>query len=141
MLAAHQSKPLRGATILIVEDEAIVALDLALTVEDEGGAVAGPLHRLEQALAFDALETVDAAILDVDIADCEVFTFARRLRDEAVPIVFHTGRPDVGHLSAEFPSARVVRKPASPPQIVGALSRALAGPSERSPKMAQAAAR
>jgi CheY-like chemotaxis protein len=117
-------RALLGTTVLIVEDEAILALDLALTVGDEGGAVEGPLHRLDDALALTDLE-VDAAILDVDLGGKEVFAFADRLREKRVPIVFHTGRSDLAHLANAYPEAGIVKKPCSTTQIVRALTQAI----------------
>ena len=46
--------------ILIVEDDVLIAMDLALIVEEAGGAVIGPFHSVEAALA--AMTTAPAEI-------------------------------------------------------------------------------
>jgi DNA-binding response OmpR family regulator len=134
-----ETEPLRGTHILVVEDESILALDLALLIEDEGASVAGPLFRLEQAMAFDDLRKLDAALLDVDLAGREVFPLADRLRESNVPIVFHTARTDVSRLRASYPEARIVRKPSAAQQILRALARAVSAidaPEMRTPQAA-----
>jgi DNA-binding response OmpR family regulator len=126
MISVAGAQPLSGANILIVEDEAILALDLASTIRDEGASVKGPLHRLDQAMAYDDLDEVDAAILDVDIDGAEVFAFADRLKACRIPIVFHTGRIDLSDLRAEYPEARIVRKPSTAVRIVMTVASAIA---------------
>lgn len=116
---------LRGSKILIVEDEAILALDLSLTIEDHGGSVVGPLHRLAQAINCPQLYDVDLAILDVDIRGEEVFPLADKLAAAGVSIVFHTGRTDVAQLSAAYPAASILRKPCAEMRLVDALCSAI----------------
>ena len=125
MSPAQSIRPLDGAHILVVEDEAILALDLAFIIESSGGCVAGPMSRLDQAMRYDDIQRLDAAIIDVDIAGTEVFPLADRLDEANVPIVFHTGRMDIGTLTARYPEARVVRKPSGETQLVGALCHAV----------------
>ncbi|MBM9594441.1 response regulator [Roseitranquillus sediminis] len=105
---------------MIVEDEAILALDLAMTVEAAGAIVAGPLHRLDIAMRAEALHELDAAILDVDIQGAEVFPFADRLNEAGVPIVFHTGRTDVQRF-AETYHATICRKPCVSDRLIDVL--------------------
>lgn len=125
MTQTTHAGPLSGTSILVLEDEAILALDLALTIEDEGATVEGPLHRLDQTMAFDDLGRLDAAILDVDICGTEVFAFADRLRAENVPIIFHTGRSELTRLRIRYPEAQIVRKPSPSRQVVTMLRQAV----------------
>ena len=111
---------LRGKKVMIVEDEAILALDLMMTVEETGATVAGPVHRLDVAMKAESLDELDAAILDVDVAGEEVFPFADRLRAAGVPMVFHTGRSDIGRLIG-YDRAVVCRKPCLAGDLVEAL--------------------
>ncbi len=124
-LPDYEVRPLIGARILVIEDEAILALDLALTIADVGAAVEGPIHRMDQAMSLSDLQTLDAAVLDVDINGTEVFPFADRLWSTGVPLVFHTGRTDITHLRANYPGSEIVRKPSPAREIVGRLARAM----------------
>ena len=126
MTSPNHEMQLRDAHILVVEDEAILALDLAFTLEDAGATVAGPLHRIEQALAFHEFATLDAAVLDVDVSGREVFPVADLLAENAVPLVFYTGRGDLSDVLARYPRTKIVRKPAPVPLLVTALAREIA---------------
>ena len=125
MNPTDENAPLHGSRVLIVEDEPIVALDLAMTVEDEGARVEGPICRLEQAMERDGLSRLDAAIVDVDIAGREVFPLADRLTASGVPVVFHTARADLASLQARYPRAQIVRKPSAANEVAAALGQAV----------------
>ena len=111
--------------IIVVEDEALLAVDLAMTLEDEGAHVVGPCMSLEQALADD--RPVDAAVLDVDLRGRPVFPYADRLAEQGKPFMFHTGRADVAVLRARYgDDVAVVQKPSAPSDVVSCLARAVA---------------
>lgn len=117
---------LDGKRIMVVEDEALLALDLAMTMEELGAAVVGPCYRLASALDLAAKSTFDAAILDVDLNGEAVFPLARMLEARGVPFVFHTGRADPTTLLNDFSNAQVCTKPSSPERLAMCLSSALA---------------
>lgn len=56
------------ATILIVEDEILVALEMQNILEDHGHAVAGIAADLDGALAL-ARENIDLALVDLNLRD------------------------------------------------------------------------
>jgi len=78
------------ATILVVEDEFIVAYDLAETVRDEGYVLAGPYSHGGEALKKLDRDHPDCAILDVQLADGDVFSLADALTARGIPILFHS---------------------------------------------------
>lgn len=110
-------------TVLVVEDEFIIALDLSDTVQDLGYNLQGPFP--DKAKAFAAIERTlpDAAILDVHIADGEVFPLADALVQAGVPIIFHSGhyQPDV--MEKRYPGAVACSKPCSPGELTTVLKR------------------
>ncbi len=81
--------------ILIVEDEYVIALDLASTFERKGARVIGPAATLAKAfeLVADA-QRIDAAVLDISLRDELVFPLADVLKTRSVPYVFTTGCDD-----------------------------------------------
>ncbi len=129
-------EPLRGTKILVIEDEAILALDLALTIAEVGASVEGPIHRLEHAMSLPDLQSLDAAVLDVDINGSEVFPFADRLQSEGIPVLFHTGRTDLTYLRMNYPRSEIVRKPSPTREILQLLARVVHGGSVRSSSVA-----
>ena len=113
--------------MLVVEDEALVALDLEMTVQAEGAEVVGPVGRLPAARRLAEGEALDLAILDIMVGTDEVFPLARDLAARGVPFVFHSGHADPKSLEGEFPWALHCPKPCSPRTIVKALERLAAG--------------
>ncbi|WP_279480745.1 response regulator [Aureimonas sp. SK2] len=109
---------LLGQHVLIVEDEYFAAEALMESVRSGGGKVVGPVATVEEALALlNRGETVDAAILDVNLGGDKVFPVARALRGHAVPIVFVTGYDD-WIIPQEYEDVPVFRKPADPDNVV-----------------------
>ena len=81
---------LEGCTILIAEDEALVAMALAELVEDIGGKVVGPFAHVSQCQRELETQQIDAAILDVRLCDGTTYELAQRLMREGVPVMFHS---------------------------------------------------
>lgn len=96
---------------MVVEDETLIALDLAMTLEEMGAAVVGPFGTLRGALA--GARDVDAAILDVDLGGQTVFPLADRLSASGTAILFHTARTDTAALRDRYgPDVPILSKPA-----------------------------
>ncbi|KIT17472.1 response regulator [Jannaschia aquimarina] len=116
--------------ILIVEDEALLAVDLSMTLEDEGAVVEGPCMTIDDALRNQS--HVDAAVLDVDIRGEPVFPVADRLAEEGTPFVFHTGRANLAELRERYgDDVPIISKPSSPARLVKILCDAVASQSEK----------
>jgi two-component sensor histidine kinase len=120
-----QEKPdLTGKRILILEDEALIALSLEMTLTDEGAEVVGPFSSSSQALtALD--EDIDAAILDVNLGRTTSLDVAHRLKERGVPFVFVTGDGDWHQVSEAFPDVPVLDKPIRELEVVMNLGRVL----------------
>lgn len=108
--------------ILIVEDEVLVAMSLVLACEDAGFTVLGPVGSVVEALALlERSPTPDAAILDVNLADRDVYPVADLLVDHVVPLIFHTGHATEASIEAKYPSAQFHLKPTLPEVLVTSL--------------------
>ena len=115
---------LAGKRVLIVEDEALLAMDLQFAFEDEGAEVIGPALSLEHALrAISSAEAIDGAILDVDLAGRDVYPVARKLTERGVPFVFHTGHGSRIKLAEMFPGSITCTKPTLPETLIDTLLR------------------
>jgi len=114
-------KPLAGLHVLLVEDEALVAMMLEDMLGDLGCTVVGPAARLEDAQRLLDKEEIDAAVLDINLAGEKVFPVADRLDSNHVPFVFASGYGEAG-LDQRHKTHKVLQKPYS----LAALRQALA---------------
>lgn len=113
-------------TVLLVEDEIFVAMDIQMTLEDEGWTVAGPFPSTAEALSYLDQNVPTCAILDVRLSDGDVFPVADRLRETNVPFVFHSGHADGRTLEEAYPHSAFCQKPCLPTDLVQQINR-LAG--------------
>lgn len=110
--------------ILIAEDEMIVALDLCETVEEAGFHVEGPHSGISSAMLAFQKEKPGVAILDVELSDGNVFAFARTLKAENIPVIFHSGSLSSTEITDKFPDAIVRMKPCPPSSMLDAVGAA-----------------
>jgi CheY-like chemotaxis protein len=116
---------LQGRRVLLVEDEAMIAMLLEDMLGDLGCEVVGPAYALAPALALAGEAPIDVAILDVNLAGLPVFEVADALRARSVPMVFSTGYGD-GGLREVDRAAPVLGKPFRAGELASALRKALA---------------
>jgi len=119
------SHPLSARRVLLVEDEALVAMLLETILEDMGCIPVGPAATVEDGLAMVADPApLDGALLDVNIAGRQVFPIAEALKARGVPFVFSTGY-GVGGLPDEWRGHATVQKPFTEAAIRNALMQAM----------------
>jgi CheY-like chemotaxis protein len=106
--------------ILVVEDEPIVAIALQDMLEELGYEVVGPAFRVAAALTLARTETIDAAILDVNMGDGDSYGAAEVLKARGIPYLFATGYGRLG-LDPGYEQAAVLQKPYREAQVAGAL--------------------
>jgi CheY-like chemotaxis protein len=91
-MAEKLTSTLNGLHVLVVEDDYMIATDLAVSLKDLGVSVLGPAGSVADALALLAAGSEpDAAVLDVNLGAEKVFPVADALQDKGVPFVFATG--------------------------------------------------
>ena len=117
---------LRGKTILVVEDEALIAIDLEVTLTAEGAQViASPA--LDHAFkAAQKHAEISAAVLDVNLGQNDCGPLCQLLAERQVPFIFHTGYFAGGVLD-QWPKAPVLSKPSTKEQLLECLAGALNG--------------
>jgi ActR/RegA family two-component response regulator len=91
-MATASTESLVVQHMLLIEDDWIIADELAVALEDRGVEVVGPAGTVEQALALiAATPQIDAALLDINLRGELVFPVADALLERGVPFVFVTG--------------------------------------------------
>jgi PAS domain S-box-containing protein len=121
-------RPPGPARVLLVEDEAMLAMQAEAWLRGLGCEVVGPARDLREALRHAALEpNLTAALLDVNLGNGErVFPVADVLRTRGVPFLFTTGYAGPGALEGHDAEAvAVLRKPYGQEDLAEALARAL----------------
>lgn len=121
-----KARHLLGKRILIVEDEAMVAMMVEDMLDDAGCVVVGVAGTLQTALrrAGDETLAMDGAVLDVNLGGEKVFPVADVLAARGVPFVFATGYGKAG-VEERFGHVSVLSKPYESDALEAALMSAL----------------
>lgn len=119
------TQPLSGKRVLIVEDDNILALNVADELAAEGATVVGPAASVAEALDVIASSELDGAIVDINLGGKAAFPVADALADRRVPFVFATGYLIADYIPARHSSVRRFEKPTAPGVICRALGEAL----------------
>lgn len=99
-----------GPRVLLVEDEPLVALMMKELLTGLGCSVLGPLSATSAALATARHETIEFAILDINLNGELVYPVADVLDWRGVPFIFVTGY-DVDSIEERFKQVTVLQKP------------------------------
>jgi CheY-like chemotaxis protein len=107
-----QVASLSGLRLLVVEDEAMIAMMLEDMLDAFGCVVVDVAGTLAKGLALVANESLslDGAILDVNLGGETVYPVAERLAARGVPFIFCTGYGLAG-LAANFAHVPTLAKP------------------------------
>jgi DNA-binding response OmpR family regulator len=109
---------MQSPCVLLVEDEALIALALADDLEVAGYEVAGPFHRCSDSLDWLGQHTPDLAIIDIHLRDGSSDDLARVLRERNIPFIVFSGEKRDRQVPEAFASARWLSKPVSTRQLL-----------------------
>lgn len=98
------------AKVLVVEDEALLALTLEDWLRDWGFDVVGPAMTLTAARELAGSAAIDAAILDVNLVGESSYPVAELLARRGIPYAFATGYGQAAE-EAAGPTIQVLHKP------------------------------
>ena len=119
---APQPVVVLGNRVLVVEDEALVAMAIRESLDAIGYSVIGPCGSITEAMIALRHNRVDAAVLDINLGGDLVYPLADILVAENIPFVFVTG---YGHeeLESRFSAVPVLQKPIEPQALRAVLMR------------------
>ena len=118
--------PLEGKRVLIVEDELVIGLELATILEATKVQVIGPANTLSAGRALIAKETLDAALLDINLGGERAEELAKELARARVPFAFLTGYGRET-LPPTFQATALIAKPFHAEHILSELRHLLSG--------------
>ena len=106
-----QMTALEDRNVLVVEDEFIVAEDMAEALREAGARVLGPVATVQAALdLIEGAGALDGALLDVNLQGEKSYPVAGLLRQRGVPFVFLTGY-DRTSIDPAYADAPLCEKP------------------------------
>ncbi|NHK27952.1 PAS domain S-box protein [Parvularcula flava] len=104
--------------ILLVEDEALVGIEMQISLEEAGYDVAGPAASVRQALNMIEKKKCDIAVLDINLGRENSVPVAEKLQEKGIPFIVVSGysegqQPEIfsGYpsLSKPVPMSRLLR--------------------------------
>ncbi len=115
----------RSLRILVVEDEYLIAAEIALTLRDMGHEVVGPVPTIEEASALIASEALDCVFLDANLRGVSSAPIAAECTARALPFVVVTGYGRLKLGTADLDAAPRVMKPFSSYELAATLDQAI----------------
>ena len=106
--------------VLVVEDEALVAMLIEDMIHDSGDEVVGSAGKLTDAVALAQETQADVALLDINLGGALAYPVADVLRERGVPIVFTSGYGSAG-LIERFQDCPMLDKPFDQPSLEHAI--------------------
>ncbi|WP_167858715.1 response regulator [Methylobacterium nonmethylotrophicum] len=99
-------------TVLLIEDDPLIGLDLGDALAEAGYRVTGPLRTQAEAVEWVARSAPDLAVVDVPLRDGDGSRLARTLRRRGIPFVVHTDDERDATACADLRAAPRLTKPA-----------------------------
>ena len=115
---------LKGKSVLLVEDEFLVAMMVEGFLADAGCSVFGPFNRVPEAIEAAQTLNIDVAVLDVNIAGERVYPVAHVLERRGIPFILVSGYGEDA-IPRDRPHWEACSKPFNPPELMAALERKL----------------
>ena len=108
--------PFTGRSILVVEDEPLIAMEMTALFESAGAKVRQARTVAE---AADRSEGVSAAVLDYRLGEENTPTLCALLAERHIPFMFYSGYAD---LEKTYPGTLVIPKPSSANALLTAMA-------------------
>lgn len=103
--------------VLLIEDEALVAMQLKIDLEAEGHTVVGPYGKLADGLRAASENNFDIAFLDINLGPDNSAPIAEILDRRMIPFAFTTGYSDLVFLPPRLRSYPHLPKPYNPRDV------------------------
>jgi CheY-like chemotaxis protein len=107
-----------GCRVLVVEDEYLIAHEIAYALALLGVIPVGPVATLQQAIELlKRFDHFDGAVLDINLQGQMVFPLADALEARGVPFIFITGYDDQV-IPARYADVERCEKPVNPHEVL-----------------------
>lgn len=114
-------------TILLLEDDLLLAMDMEEFLTDRGYEIAGPYGRVGEAL--EAIQTmhVDGAVVDLNLHGEMSFPVIELLQARDVPVIVCSGYAELPELKQRLSGLPLLAKPWNPRKLCQLLDEAFDG--------------
>jgi len=109
-------------TILIVEDDPFIAMDLQDTFEEAGYTVLGPVSSVDPGLKIIGQSKPDVAMLDYNLGQETSIPLAHKLEEISVPYLFLTGQVERIIDANTTSKQKVIMKPFDAERLVACVN-------------------
>ena len=123
----QDASPSHMPRVMVVEDEPLIALQIAQSLSELGCEIVGPAASVGEALELVTAASFDVALLDIDLNGARSFPIADLLQEQGRRFVFLSGF-GAAELPLRFQSSPLLSKPLCPAQMRSFL---IANPMER----------
>jgi DNA-binding response OmpR family regulator len=118
---------LSAHTVLLLEDEPFIALDIEEVLTKAGFEVVQTISSCCDAEAWLEEHTPDLAVIDPQLRDGFCSNVAQILVERKIPFVVHSGEPVDSEVGALFLSGEWLSKPCQPSALLSAIRNSMAG--------------
>jgi CheY-like chemotaxis protein len=119
-------RELSNRKVLVVEDEMMIAMLIEDMLDEFGCKLVGPATNVPRALELIGKESIEVAVLDLNLDGKDTYAIADALQRKNVPFIFATGYGSTG-LRQEYGNRPVLQKPFQARDLETALTEALNG--------------
>ncbi|BCP53812.1 response regulator [Kaistia sp. 32K] len=110
-------------SILVIEDESLIAMELCMVLEDGGYTIMGPVASVAAALAMLNKDLPDACVLDLNLRGEHSVPVAVALKQRNVPFLLATAyKPGTLDLHPAFAGVGHVGKPILPEALLSMIA-------------------
>ena len=117
--AQSETSTEHAQTVMVVEDEPIVAQDMIFMLQDAGYNTVGPFRSIKSALEGLSSNRPDFVLLDVNLTDGQVFPVADALYENGTPFAFCSAHFVKGECEQAYPGIDVIAKPFVASEVLG----------------------
>ncbi|MGF9564313.1 response regulator [Neorhizobium sp. JUb45] len=104
-------------TILLLEDDLLLAMDMEDFLDDRGYRIAGPYGRVDQALEAAESMHLDGAVVDLNLHGETSLPVIDLLRQRGVPVIVCSGYAELPELKQKLTGLPLLAKPWNPQKL------------------------
>ena len=119
--ASRRGPAIQYRRVLVIEDDVVIAHQLARAFVEVGAEVVGPVGSLGRAIEAAETAQFDCALVDIRLRGVDAYPVVDILKRRSLPFAFITGC-DRHNIPAGYRHIPLIRKPVDPSEIARALA-------------------